>query len=330
MNYLKLSSLLVIIFSMFISVLSQNTSTNQPNNNESPPCKQLPNLEKQKLKEEQKTKEKKEFKNPPKGFRVSKSPTSVILSSKSINSSKPSGMKEFINSPPVIEEIILSKEGVLFNDEKKDSNLIDVEVRVSDPENDVLTYDYTVSVGRIISDGSKVNFSPKVKWDICGAKPGTYTITVTVDDGCGICAKPKTKTLTVLSKNDRNSLSNDESINTEKEGKLACDLPPQIFSIDLSQKEIILGCPKSDKSCSGKKTIDVSTNATTIGNERYIYTVSAGKIIGEGKNVKWDLSHVKSGYYTITVTIAQPSSLGKNGWAVFGETKTEIVIVKKY
>lgn len=72
-------------------------------------------------------------------------------------------------------------------------------VRVSttavDPENDVLTYNYTVSGGRIVGQGANVT------WDLSGVNPGTYTITAGVDDGCGVCGKTETKTIEVTNCN---------------------------------------------------------------------------------------------------------------------------------
>jgi outer membrane protein OmpA-like peptidoglycan-associated protein len=49
----------------------------------------------------------------------------------------------------------------------------------TDPDNDPLTYSYTVSGGKILGSGSKVEF------DATGLQPGTYTVTCTVDDGRG-------------------------------------------------------------------------------------------------------------------------------------------------
>jgi hypothetical protein len=60
-----------------------------------------------------------------------------------------------------------------------------------DPENDVVTYNYTVSGGRIVGQGKKVH------WDLTGIAPGTYTIIAGVDDGCGICGQTQTQTITV-------------------------------------------------------------------------------------------------------------------------------------
>lgn len=68
---------------------------------------------------------------------------------------------------------------------------IDITTTAVDPENDVLVYNYTVTGGRIIGSGAKV------KWDLTGVRPGTYTITAGVDDGCGLCGATVTKTVVV-------------------------------------------------------------------------------------------------------------------------------------
>jgi hypothetical protein len=68
---------------------------------------------------------------------------------------------------------------------------ISVETVATDPENDVLTYNYEVSGGKIIGTGAKI------VWDLTGVKPGTYTITAGADDGCGICGTTKTQTVIV-------------------------------------------------------------------------------------------------------------------------------------
>ncbi len=69
--------------------------------------------------------------------------------------------------------------------------VITIETIANDPDNDVLTYQYTVSGGKIIGQGQKVT------WDLSGLKPGNYTITAGVDDGCGVCGKTMTKTVVV-------------------------------------------------------------------------------------------------------------------------------------
>ena len=72
-----------------------------------------------------------------------------------------------------------------------DNNTISVATHATDPENDVLTYNYTVSGGRVVGTGANVS------WDLGGVQPGTYTITSAVDDGCGVCGATKTQTVTV-------------------------------------------------------------------------------------------------------------------------------------
>ncbi|HLM61340.1 MAG TPA: hypothetical protein VK308_11080, partial [Pyrinomonadaceae bacterium] len=44
------------------------------------------------------------------------------------------------------------------------------------PENRQLKYEYTVSGGRVIGEGTKVI------WDLTGAQPGTYQIRVDIED----------------------------------------------------------------------------------------------------------------------------------------------------
>jgi len=71
------------------------------------------------------------------------------------------------------------------------SRSISVTTVARDPENDVLTYNYTVSGGRVVGTGANV------QWDLTTAQPGTYTITAGVDDGCGVCGATKTQTITI-------------------------------------------------------------------------------------------------------------------------------------
>ena len=75
--------------------------------------------------------------------------------------------------------------------ETTSSTTISVVTTALDPENDVLTYNYKVSGGRIIGTGAKV------VWDLAGLAPGIYTILAGVDDGAGIVGNTITKTVTV-------------------------------------------------------------------------------------------------------------------------------------
>lgn len=99
-------------------------------------------------------------------------------------------------SPPAnVEELILSATEITAIPGNAMKILVTTVAR--DPDNDVLTYNYTISGGKI--DGQGV----EVVWDLSGVAPGTYTITAGVDDGCGICGATKTKTVVVKKAPDR-------------------------------------------------------------------------------------------------------------------------------
>ena len=107
---------------------------------------------------------------------------------------------EIINQPANVDSVTLGdtvitlpcREGqVSRSGACNDSKTISVATRASDPENDVLTYNYTVSGGRVVGTGANV------QWDLSSAQVGTYTITTGVDDGCGVCGKTDTKTIKV-------------------------------------------------------------------------------------------------------------------------------------
>lgn len=89
------------------------------------------------------------------------------------------------NCPPIINAINLSKTKVVtkFSNTsdtiENESQKIDVYIEHSDPENDVVTYNYEISGGKIIGRGSNVI------WDLSNTQPGVYTITVCLDDGMG-------------------------------------------------------------------------------------------------------------------------------------------------
>ena len=72
-----------------------------------------------------------------------------------------------------------------------DNMIVDVRAVAVDAEEDVLAYNFQVSGGRVIGQGAHVS------WDLTGVKPGMYSITAGVDDGCGICGATKTETVTV-------------------------------------------------------------------------------------------------------------------------------------
>lgn len=66
-----------------------------------------------------------------------------------------------------------------------------VTTKMEDPENDVVMFNYKVSGGTILGVGANV------EWDLSSVAPGTYRITAAVDDGCGLCGKYITKSVTI-------------------------------------------------------------------------------------------------------------------------------------
>jgi hypothetical protein len=56
-----------------------------------------------------------------------------------------------------------------------------------------------------------------------------------------------------------------------------------------------------------------------------LYTVSAGKIVGEGANVIWDLTGVEPGQYTVTAALSLPYG---TAWEVYGQTLTKVISIE--
>jgi len=138
------------------------------------------------------------FNGLPTGFDASSSPSGFI-GQFWVGRREPRAVAE-VNKPANVDSVTLSSTTVTLpcpagtksrSGQCNDNSVITVTTRASDPENDVLTYHYTASGGRVI--GSTAN----VQWDMAGVRPGTYTLTTGVDDGCGVCGKTNTQTITV-------------------------------------------------------------------------------------------------------------------------------------
>ncbi len=132
----------------------------------------------------------------PEGFVLSSEPTSWIFTG---NLTKTRQRKsELINQVADVTNLLLSQSEIVATcatSSKSCSNkdrLINISTEAFDAENDVLTYLYTVSAGKIVGQGQRV------EWDLSGVPPGTYTITAEVDDGCGVCGKTQTRTIKVI------------------------------------------------------------------------------------------------------------------------------------
>lgn len=152
-----------------------------------------------------------------------------------------------------------------------DSRTVSVSTSASDAENDPLTYNYTVSGGRIVGSGANVS------WDLSGAGPGTYTITSSVDDGCGFCGKTETRTVTV-----------EEC----KDCKKICDCPPPA-TVDGPSGLVSPG-----------SSATFTANVSGGGNVTYNWTVSNGTISsGQGtSSITVDTTRAMAGQ-SITATV---------------------------
>jgi len=142
----------------------------------------------------------------------------------------------------------------------------------TDPDGDTLLYTWSTTGGKISGDG------PNSTIDLSGVAPGTYTVTVEVDDGCGCIAFTST-TITVE--------------------RCGCVAPPRP------------ACPTVSVSCPDTGTIGtpVTFTANVSGGDTnvtptYNWTVSAGTISsGQGtSSITVDTSSVAGGT-TITATV---------------------------
>jgi len=138
------------------------------------------------------------FTGVPPGFVTSDNPHGAILQGWIGRRQPREGPK--VNGAPSVDSVDISDTTITLgcrpgfhstSGKCNDNRTVSVSTKASDPENDVLTYNYTVSGGRVVGTGANV------QWDLTNAAPGTYTITTGVDDGCGVCGKTDTRTVRV-------------------------------------------------------------------------------------------------------------------------------------
>lgn len=93
---------------------------------------------------------------------------------------------EFLpNQPPTIHLATTLGGALLTYDGRLSMNAGDgvpITAFATDPEGDRVLYTYSTTGGRVTGDG------PNVVWNLNGAVQGMYTITASVDDGCGCIA----------------------------------------------------------------------------------------------------------------------------------------------
>jgi hypothetical protein len=104
--------------------------------------------------------------------------------------------------------------------------------------------------------------------------------------------------------------------------------PANVTALAVSDSNVKLGCepgfkPREGQVCAESTSVSVTTTALDPEGDLlvYNYTVSGGRIVGEGANVTWDLSGVPAGTYTITAGV-------DDGCGLCGQTQTQTVVVE--
>lgn len=147
-----------------------------------------------------------------------------------------------------------------------DSMSIALSATGSDPDNDVLVYRWTSSAGSITGDG------PNVTMDLTGASPGSYSATVSVDDGKG--------------------------------GKATC-------SVSVMVKEKPNACPTVRLSASPSVVTEGDNTQISLraaGSDpdgdtlTYTWTTTRGQLAGSGSTVTLDTTGFQAGTITVRVT----------------------------
>lgn len=106
--------------------------------------------------------------------------------------------------------------------------------------------------------------------------------------------------------------------------------PEQVEKIELTKKVLRISCgegsrPSDGVECGDDMAIGVTTISDNFKSDEiiYDYEVSGGQIVGQGKNVIWDLKDALPGTYRISVSIKDKQR------KIIGKTKDEILTVER-
>jgi len=139
---------------------------------------------------------------------------------------------------------------------------VTVRVQASDPDNDPLTYTWTATGGRVDGSGTEV------RWNSAGTTPGTYTVTVHVDDGRGGTA----------------SCAVDIRVEPRPNR-------PPTMSCSADRSTVFVG-----------ERVRITAEASDPDNDplTFSWRTNGGQIIGSGSSVQLDTTGVAPGHYTVT------------------------------
>lgn len=144
---------------------------------------------------------------------------------------------------------------------------IALKAQAADVDNDNLTYKWTATGGTIDGTG------PEVRWNSNGVAEGSYTATVTVDDGRGGTA----------------------SANADMKVVPKPNTPPVISSCTANPATITVG-----------QRSNIAVNASDADNDKltYSYKATGGNVSGDGPNAQFDATGVAPGSYTVTCHVS--------------------------
>jgi PKD domain len=209
----------------------------------------------------------------PTGFRFSSDPNGFIVQLFAGHRNA-RGLPPKPNEAPVVTSVTASSSsitlpcppGLISESCPTTANLVlGLSAVASDPDGDVLVYTWSVTGGKITGDGRNVT------WDLTGARPGTYTATVTVADGTHQATGNTTVTIADCTN---------------------CVKPPC--------PTVNVSCPSSAKQ---GEPVTFTANYSGSGNVTYNWSVSAGTISsGQGtSSITVDTANL--GGQTVTATV---------------------------
>lgn len=214
----------------------------------------------------------------------------------------------------------------------KAGEIVEFEIVSDDSATHDAKFSWTTSAGKIISGHGTRRIVVQTAVEMLTAPQPTPTpLPPAGRDGylIDIFVGRKPRLITVTATPTREACSCDPtsaSVQIGRENREK-NKPAEVTDLKLSETKLFPPCkpdyrPGEGVTVSDSMVIDVSVTAHDPENDVLLfnYTVSAGKIVGSGANVKWDLSGVAPGTYTITAGV-------DDGCGICGNTETKTVTV---